>query len=228
MEFDAVLGLQQRLVYEAAGDAEPRVTLLVCEHSPCITVGRQGSWRHIRQSARELAARSIPIRWVNRGGGCLVHQPGQLAVYPIAPLKACGLSVGGFLGRLQSAVESAISELAIVTQAIPGRFGVWGRSGQLAAVGVAVKDWVTYYGAYINVSADMNLARWVESDPESGTCASSLCAERRSPVRMPKVREAVIRHLAASLGGPRFHLHSGHPWLPGSSSHLAERRARVG
>ena len=54
----------------------------------------------------------------------------------------------------------------------PGRHrsfsGVWGRTGQLAAVGVAVRHWVTYYGAYLNVCPPMGLFRLVETDGDGG------------------------------------------------------------
>ncbi|HEX7379706.1 MAG TPA: hypothetical protein VF278_21460, partial [Pirellulales bacterium] len=101
VEFDDCLALQQRLVYEAIGRRDGQITLLICEHPLKITVGRQGSRSHIRLSQHELKSRQIEVRWVNRGGGCLVHAPGQLAVYPIVPLEPWSLSVGEYLARLQ-------------------------------------------------------------------------------------------------------------------------------
>ena len=93
VDFEACLALQQRLVYEAAGRDDGQITLLLCEHPLTITVGRQGSRADIRlgQSASWKAGGSRS-RWVNRGGGCLVHAPGQLAIYPIVPLEPHGFT----------------------------------------------------------------------------------------------------------------------------------------
>src|SRR5688572_7460058 len=83
IDFHACLTLQRRLVYETSGRRDGRISLILCEHPRSITVGRLGSWAHIRVDQRELESRQVPVHWTNRGGGCLVHLPGQLAVYPI-------------------------------------------------------------------------------------------------------------------------------------------------
>src|SRR5262249_32813732 len=85
VEFDAALAPQRRLVSEGAGDRS-RGALVLGEHPPLITVGRRGSRAHIHAEPGELRARQWGVRWVNRGGGCLLHLPGQLAVYPVLSL----------------------------------------------------------------------------------------------------------------------------------------------
>src|SRR5947209_1811229 len=85
VEFEAALALQRRLVYELGGDRTGGA-LVLCEHPPLLTIGRQGSWGHVLCSAEERAARRWPVRWVNRGSGCLLHVPGQLALYAVLPL----------------------------------------------------------------------------------------------------------------------------------------------
>ena len=78
VDFEEMLQFQRRLVYEVSGDRW-RAMLVLCEHGPLISVGREGSLEHIGFEPHELAAREWPVRWVNRGGGCLLHLPGQLA-----------------------------------------------------------------------------------------------------------------------------------------------------
>ena len=98
VEFERALALQRALVYQATQEPET-VAILLCEHPPLITVGRQGSPAHIRFSPEELQARRWPVRWVNRGGGCWLHLPGQLAIYPVVPLPRHGLGVRTYLTR---------------------------------------------------------------------------------------------------------------------------------
>ncbi|MEN6459634.1 MAG: hypothetical protein ABFC63_11975 [Thermoguttaceae bacterium] len=208
VEFDRILSLQQRLVEQTNGRDDGQVTLLLCEHRPIITVGRGGSPGDIARQSTPVRTGQIEVRWVNRGGGCILHCPGQLAIYPIVPLRWHALSVGQFLERLQTGILETLDDLHVpATAGVPPRWGVWGRTGQLAAVGVAVRHWVAYYGAYLNVSPATGLLSLVE--PKT----SSLAAERCGPVRMTSIRAALIRRLADGFGCDRYHLYTGHPLL---------------
>ena len=213
VDFELCMALQQRLVYESGGQRDGHISLLICEHLPVITLGRSGSRMDIRLSQRTLASEGLTVRWVNRGGGSLVHAPGQLAIYPIVPLEAPGWSVGEYLRRLQSGIAAVLAELGLQGHAPAGRRGVWGRTGQIAALGVAVKNWTTYYGAYLNVSPARRLLSVVHTDASRRAAMSSLAIERQQPVKMSRVREAVVRHLAAAFDRPRYHLHTGHALL---------------
>lgn len=213
IEFDACLALQQRLVYETAERNDGRITLLVCEHPPLVTIGRQGSRAHVRLGEAELIHRRLELRWVNRGGGCLLHGPGQLAIYPIVPLAARGLTVGDYLERMQEGVVAALVEMGLPVRTHDDRHGVWSRAGQVAAFGAAIKHWVSYHGLYINVHAMPSVNRMIIADGVEGAPMSSLGAERQRPLRITSVREALVRHLATSFGMERVHLYTGHPWL---------------
>lgn len=232
VDFDACLALQQRLVYETSGSRRGPITVLICEHAPIITIGRQGSRSDVKLDTAALATRGLDVRWVNRGGGAVLHQPGQLAIYPIVPLARCGWTIGEYLARLQRGLLAAIVEAGCYqAHLLPSRHGVWGRTGPLAAVGAAVKNGVSYYGAYANVCPSMHLFERVISDPEAQLPLSSLLVERQQPVRMSGIRERVARHLADSLADGRYHLHTGHPLLrPSSTSNPADPKtsARAG
>jgi lipoyl(octanoyl) transferase len=236
VDFESCLALQHRLVYETAGRNDGHVTLLLCEHPATITIGRHGSRADVHIDAHELTSRGIPVRWASRGGATLLHLPGQLAAYPIVPLEARGYSVGQYLARLQSGMMAALAELGVVCQTHTGHYGIWGRTGQLAAIGAAVRNWVSYFGAYINVCPEMQLYRKVASDladptgddRSAGRGLSSLVVERQQPVRMAGVRERLVRHLAAAFDCDRFHLYTGHPLLARTLSSPPEASARVG
>src|SRR5438874_1141026 len=145
VEFEAALVLQRRLVYQVAGERSS-AALVLCEHPPLITVGRQGSRSHILCDSDELRARRWSMRWVNRGGGCVLHQPGQLAVYPILPLDRIGLGLRSYLDRLHDVVIAVLGEYRIAGAARANVPGVWVGDRPIAVTGVAVRDWVSYYG----------------------------------------------------------------------------------
>jgi lipoyl(octanoyl) transferase len=235
------LALQRRLVYEAGGMRDGRITVLLCEHPEIITVGRSGSRGDIRLSPEDLRERRLEVRWVGRGGGCIVHSPGQLAVYPIAPLEEFGWTVGEYLRRLHQGLSDGLAELGVSVRSRPGRFGVWGRTGQLAAVGAAVQFGIAWQGAFANVNPESRAVRFVETNParinshnDSPDTAmqdkpemSSLLAERGRPASMPRVRTALIGALSAAWGCERYHVFTGHPLVNSLSTSHCESTARA-
>lgn len=210
---DELLSVQQRLVYEAAAHDNRATTLLLCEHPPVITIGRHGSRTDVRLSDATLAREEIEVRWLNRGGGALLHAPGQLAVYVIAPLRALGFNVGEYLRRFQLGVEAAAREIHFPIVSRPGRRGVWSRDGQSIFVAAAVKNDVSYFGAYINVDVNERLLHGVATDPIDGTEPTSLAQSMRRQIRMPQARQSVIAGLSTALGCERYHIFTGHPSL---------------
>ena len=222
------LALQNRLMFEAGGQGDPRIVVLLCEHPTSITVGRGGSRAHIRLTDEKLRHDRVRVRWVSRGGGCVLHAPGQLAVYPIVPLDHVGWSVGDYLRRLQSSIVGAFEQLGIRSETREGSYGVRGRSGLLAAVGVAVRRWITCHGAFINVNPQMQRYGFIDSDPAAVVTAGEkttmgcLLAERRTGVRMAGVRSALVESMATAFDSQHYHLFTGHPWLAARAGERSE------
>jgi lipoyl(octanoyl) transferase len=223
VEFEAALGLQRRLLYQVSGERDS-AALLLCEHSPLVTVGRQGSWAQIRSDPEELRLRGWRIRWVNRGGGCLLHLPGQLAIYPILALDRLGLGVQAYLDRLQQILLDLLDDFQIrATTEAPtvngngsariGERGLWVGNRPIAGIGIAVRDWVTYYGAWLNVNPDLELFRQVRCGRPADGPMTSLERERHGPLRPALVRERFLEHFAARFAFARTALFSDHPSL---------------
>jgi lipoyl(octanoyl) transferase len=222
--FDAALALQRLLAYQVAGD-RTSAALVLCEHPPLITVGRHGSRGHILYEPEELQALRWPVRWVNRGGGCLLHLPGQLAVYPILPLDRFGLGLQAYLDRLQDVLAALLDDFGIEAAGRPGRPGVWANGRPIAAVGVAVRQWVTYYGAALNVNPDLVPFRRVHCLGPAEEPMTSLERERRGPLRPSLVRERLLEHFSARFPCARTALFTDHPALrrPTPSDAVANR-----
>mgnify|MGYP002622857272 CR=1 FL=1 len=211
VRWDHCLALQQRLVYESTGRADGQIVILLCEHAPIITIGRQGTRSHVGYTDAELRSRGLELRWVNRGGGTLLHGPGQIAIYPIVPLYWHGWSVGQYIQRLSTAIGRTLARLNFTGVQQRRHCGFWGRTGQLAAVGAAVKNWTTYHGAYLNVDLRTEPCRALRTDPQADGRMSSLAVERRGAARITAVRSQLVRELADAFGCDRYHLYTGHP-----------------
>jgi lipoyl(octanoyl) transferase len=212
VEFEAALAFQRRLVYHVAGDPT-QAALVLCEHPPLITVGRQGSRAHILCPPEELLARRWRVRWVNRGGGCLLHLPGQLAAYPVLALNRLGLGLQEYVEQLQAVVVAVLADCRIRGETRPGRPGVWVGGRLIASVGVAVRDWVTYYGVVLNINPDLRPYRLVRCGGAAEGPMTSLERERRGPLRPSLVRERFLEHFAARFPFARTALFSDHPAL---------------
>jgi lipoyl(octanoyl) transferase len=212
LDFDAALFLQERLVYEISGRDTLDGALLLCEHPPMITVGRDGSREQILADPLQLAARQIETRWLNRGGGCVVHGPGQLVAYPIIPLERLGLGLLEYRTRLEQGVIKMAEEFQAAARCRPDSSSLWCRSGQFAYLGVAVKSWVAYHGLFIDVAPDVDGLRLLNPSSD-GQRTTSLSAHCGNLVLMNSVRESLTRNLAQQLGYSRTQVYTGHPLL---------------
>jgi lipoyl(octanoyl) transferase len=229
--FEAALRLQRRLHYEVSGDRS-QAGVILCEHAPILTVGRQGSRAHILFEPEELWQRQWPIRWVNRGGGSLLHLPGQLAIYPILPLDSLGLGVQAYLDHLHQLVQDLLDDFGVRGEMRAGQPGIWVNGRLIAAVGVAVRDWVSYYGIYLNINPSLHLFRLVRPDAiqtplphltvSEGATMTSLERERRGPLRSGLVRERLLEHFQAHFPCSRLSLFSDHPSLDGQQQRCRE------
>lgn len=212
VDYDRCLALQQRLVDDAVSRADRRAVVLLCEHPTVISVGRSGSWAQLRHNQAQLAREGVALRWSNRGGGCRLHLPGQIAIYPIVPLDAIGWSVGGYLSRLGRALQATCNDVRVEAHPQCPSHGLWARGGQVATVGVAVKHGVAYHGAQLNVETDLRrFQQYLRVD--ASRRYSSLASESRRRLSMPRVRSCLLDQIAKAFDCERLDIHTGHPLL---------------
>ena len=223
LEFDALLALQRRLVYEIGGDRGTSA-LVLCDHPPGITIGREGSRAHLRPSAEDLHARGWPVRWVSRGGGAMLHLPGQVACYPVFPLDALGLTAARYVEELQAVAVDLVREYELTGTPEPERPGARVNGRRVAHVGAAVRDNVTCFGLVLNADPDLEPFRDVKCDGDP-VPMTSLQRESAARVRVPGVRQRLVELIAARFGFGRvsvFHTHPGA--LPRPTRHAAAHR----
>lgn len=224
--FDEILQLQRRLHFDITGQRD-QAAVILCEHPPLITVGRQGSARHIHIEPRELHYRRWPVRWVQRGGGCWLHLPGQLAIYFLLPLDRAGLNIPTFQARFSESLCRVLNDFNVRGAVLPGADGVAAGPRLVASLGVAVRDWVTTYGACLNLHPDLDSYPLVRSHPLLDQPMTSLQRERRGPVRPSLVRQRLLEHLVALFQFSRISLFTDHPSLHGAMRRCVPVSAQV-
>lgn len=212
VEYESAMYLQDRLAETMRNRTDDYAAILLCEHPPLITIGRQGSRAHLAVEPGDLISRQLPIKWLNRGGGVVLHAPGQLAAYPIVPLQRRGIGMSLYRRMLNQAVQFTLDELEVPAQLDPESSSIWCRAGEVAHIGAAIRNGVSYHGTFIHVSQLPEVLKLVRpAGDDRRTC--SLESQRLKATTMPAVRESLIRHLADALGYSRFHVFTGHPLL---------------
>lgn len=132
-----------------------RDTLILVEHNPVITLGKQSSPENLLQTGKE-----IPTYEIERGGDVTYHGPGQLVCYPIFDLARRGKDLHKFIRTLEQGIIDALSEYKITGKRIEGLTGVWTDTAEgerkIASIGVAAKQWISFHGVAVNISTDLD------------------------------------------------------------------------
>ncbi len=213
VDFLEIQRLQRRMVYDLG--EQPGAVLILCEHPLTISVGRAGSWAHIAADDDTLRALGIKVHWVNRGGGCILHAPGQLAAYLAAPLGTLGVSLNEYLNRLCQIVVNVLAEFDLSSTPRADLGGVYSGAARIASIGVAVNRDIAYHGITLNVGPFLEIFQLI-SEPGTGAQPvrqTSMESRRQRPAPMPKVREALIRYLEHAFGLESHHFYTSHPML---------------
>lgn len=129
----------------------PHDLLLLLEHPPVVTLGRNSHAAHLLRPA------GVDVFEVERGGDVTFHGPGQLVGYPILDLTGYKQDLHWYLRTLEQALIDALAILGIPAERNPGYTGVWTRGGgrKIASIGIHVKQWVTWHGFALNVTTDL-------------------------------------------------------------------------
>src|SRR5271170_2976216 len=160
VDFLEVQQLQRRIVYELG--ERGGAALILCEYPPTISVGRSGSRAHIGADDETLQSLGIKVHWVNRGGGCVLHLPGQLAAYFAVPLDACGLTLQRYLDGLHASIIRVLEEFDLMGTLRADLPGVFSGPARIATVGVAVSRSIAYHGLTLNVGPYLELFEIME------------------------------------------------------------------
>jgi lipoyl(octanoyl) transferase len=148
--------------------------LLLMEHPPVLTLGRNARRENVLASDELLLARGIEVHEVKRGGDVTYHGPGQLVGYPIFDLrgdlpgkKGPHLGPVDFVRLMEEALIRTCKDFGVATQRVCKRTGVWTFGGgsvlekKVAAIGVHVSQAVTSHGFALNVTTDLRDYQWI-------------------------------------------------------------------
>ncbi len=163
--------------------------LLLLEHPPTITLGRNGKWHHLIASEEVLSARGVTCYDVDRGGDITFHGPGQLVGYPILQLEASERDVRGYMRNLEQSLIQALAAYGILGRRDDEHTGVWTTKGKIAALGVHISRWITRHGFALNVNTDMSFYDLIVPCGIVGKGVTSMRSFTNYPVGLEEVAE---------------------------------------
>ena len=205
VDYATGLRLQQQLVAlrkeEKIGDV-----LLLLEHSPVITLGRNAKASNVVASPELLAQRGVELFECDRGGDVTFHGPGQIVGYPIFDLRGFAtpdgkrktLGVIEFVRRLEEVLIRTCAAFAIPTKRVAGLTGVWtdvdAREAKVAAIGVHISRSVTSHGFALNVNTDLSFFNLIVPCGITSKPVTSMQQELGKPLDLNTVAESISRN----------------------------------
>jgi len=199
ISYTEAFALQQRIVAARKSNSIDDV-LLLCEHPPVITLGRNGNRENLLASENVLRQKNVQFHETNRGGDITYHGPGQIVGYPILDLSRIKQDVHWYVRTLEQVMIRASADLGISAYRIPGKTGIWVASDpteeKLAAIGVHISRWVTSHGFAYNVSTDLPNFDLIVPCGIANRKATSLEKLLGRSVPLNEVKPHLIRHFA--------------------------------
>jgi len=219
IDYATGLRLQQRLV-ELRKEGRIGDVLLLLEHSPVITLGRNAKSANIITSAEELAKRGVEVFESDRGGDVTFHGPGQLVGYPIFDLRGDlrevtsstgqrkAMGAVEFVRRLEEVLIRTCADFGIPTKRICGLTGVWTDpptlssepsdpvlpEAKVAALGVHISRAVTSHGFALNVNTDLDYFDLIIPCGIAAKPVTSMARKLGKQIQLPDVAHAVSRN----------------------------------
>ena len=216
IDYGEALRLQDELVeLRRAGNIGN--VLLLLEHPPVLTLGRNADRSNVLASNALLASRGVTLHAINRGGDVTYHGPGQLVGYPIFDLRSLQNDAGGRLGpvdfvrRMEEALIRLCGVYGVRAGRIAGLTGAWcGLSGQggagperkIGAIGIHVSRGITSHGFAFNVTTDLRDFQLIHPCGITDKPVTSLEREMEDASCLPSLE--VIAHQAARQFGQVF------------------------
>ncbi len=153
VDYARATSLQETCARRLKEGGEERLLLL--EHPPVITLGRNARREDVLCDEQGLMAHGVSVASTNRGGQVTYHGPGQLVGYPILDLSPDRRDVARYLRDLEEVLIRTLARLGVDASRIDGLTGVWAGGEKIASIGVHLSRWITTHGFALNVNTDL-------------------------------------------------------------------------
>lgn len=191
----------QRETREALKRGEGPERLLLLEHPPVFTLGRNAGSGDLLWSAEELRTRGIDVHESDRGGQVTYHGPGQLVGYPILDLNPDRRDLRRYVCDLQISLVETLAAFGIAAEGGVGeRIGVWTSGRKIASIGIHLSRWITTHGFALNVAPDLGHFSGIVACGMPGVEMTSITRETGRSPALETVAERYVAEFADVFG----------------------------
>jgi lipoyl(octanoyl) transferase len=195
VEYDDGLDLMGRF-RDGVARGEVPDQLLLLEHPPVVTLGRNAGPDNLLLSAEALEKRGIGFHRTGRGGDVTFHGPGQIVGYPILDLNPDRRDVRRYVRDLEESIIRTLADFDVRAGRVPGLTGVWIGDFKIAAIGVRISRWITSHGFAFNVATDLTHYDVIVPCGIRDRGVTSLERLLGKPVDLEEVRSRLVRRFA--------------------------------
>ena len=224
IDYATGLRLQEKIV-ALRKEGQIGDVLLLLEHTPVITLGRNAKASNILASPEKLAERGVEVFECDRGGDVTFHGPAQLVGYPILDLrgfpsaepKRSTMGVIEYVRKLEEVLIRTCADFGIGTERVKGLTGVWtsgAEQAKIAALGVHVSRGVTSHGFALNVNTDLDYFNLIIPCGITSKPVTSMEKELGREVSMQDVAHSISRNFGMVFGSQILWLDSLDALLP--------------
>jgi lipoyl(octanoyl) transferase len=190
------LELQAHLVADRQADRIVDVLLLL-EHAPVFTLGRNAQAQNILVPEALLRERGFDVYDTGRGGDVTYHGPGQVVGYPILSLAPDRQDVHRYVRDLEEVMIRACRDFGVEAGRVAGLTGCWVGGEKIGAIGVRISRWVTSHGFAFNVATDLAPYSLIVPCGIADHGVTSLERLLSRPVPVAEAQSSLTRHFAA-------------------------------
>lgn len=172
-------------------------TIFFLEHVPAvITLGRNAKESNVLFPKEFLESRGYHVREVSRGGDVTVHEPGQLVVYFVMPLKS--KAVKGFVNWVVETIQHFLeAEYGLKTSFDPQKPGLWVGDKKICSIGFDLTERVSMHGIALNFCNDLSGFKLIVPCGLGGVKLTTVATELAISTQSPKVEmETAMKTLA--------------------------------
>ena len=192
------LEVQEGLVAERRAGRIPD-QLLLLEHDPVFTLGRNARPDNVLLPADALRERGFEVFESGRGGDVTYHGPGQVVGYPILDLSPDRCDVHRYVRDLEEVMIRSCADYGIEAGRVAGLSGTWVGPDKVGAIGVRIARWVTSHGFAFNVSTDLSAFDLIVPCGIRGRGVTSLERLLGRPVLLDEVMDRLTSRFAEVL-----------------------------
>ncbi len=176
--------------------------LLMVEHPPVFTLGKNGKREHVLVSEEQLEKLGIEFFHINRGGDITYHGLQQIVGYPIMDLDKFKTDLGWYLRSLEQVIIDTIAEYGLKGERSAGETGVWLEpenpfmARKICAMGIKCSRWITMHGFALNVNTDLSHFEYIVPCGIQGKTVTSLEKELGQKLDYQEVKDKIKKHFA--------------------------------